>query len=177
MITDPRFYLLAIPAVAVLGLGKGGWGALSGFMSLLVQVGAPPFQIYILPQRLDKLTLAGTSVIFFAFMNWMTIVPYFVLGQFRAQFRHLARAGAACNRRQSRRHLAGAQNAAGLVLSDRLRADAFDLARAAVAGLDWPQPLNPHLNKVQRLIGAIHSGRHLRFCVFATRSLRDLLNS
>jgi uncharacterized membrane protein YfcA len=58
------------------------WGALSGFMSLLIQVGAPPFQIHILPQRLDKLTLAGTAVIFFAFVNWLKIVPYFVLGQF-----------------------------------------------------------------------------------------------
>jgi uncharacterized protein len=58
------------------------WGAMSGFMSLLIQVGAPPFQIHILPQRLDKLTLVGTSVIFFAFVNWMKILPYFALGQF-----------------------------------------------------------------------------------------------
>src|SRR5580692_10796212 len=58
------------------------WGAMSGFMSLLIQVGAPPFQIHILPQRLDKLTLVGTTVIFYAFMNLMKIVPYFALGQF-----------------------------------------------------------------------------------------------
>jgi uncharacterized protein len=61
------------------------WGAMAGFMSLLIQVGAPPFQIHILPQRLDKLTLVGTSVLFFAFMNEMKIVPYFVLGQFSAR--------------------------------------------------------------------------------------------
>jgi uncharacterized protein len=58
------------------------YGAVSGFMSLLVQVGAPPYQIHILPQRLDKLTLVGTTVIFYAFMNMMKIVPYFALGQF-----------------------------------------------------------------------------------------------
>jgi uncharacterized protein len=58
------------------------YGALSGFMSLLIQVGAPPYQIHILPQRLDKLTLVGTTVIFYAFMNLMKIVPYFALGQF-----------------------------------------------------------------------------------------------
>ena len=58
------------------------WGALSAFMSLLIQVGAPPFQIHILPQRLDKLTLVGTSVIFFAFVNWVKVLPYFLLGQF-----------------------------------------------------------------------------------------------
>jgi uncharacterized membrane protein YfcA len=58
------------------------WGAMSGFMSLLVQVGAPPYQIHILPQRLDKLTLVGTTTIFFAFLNEMKIIPYFTLGQF-----------------------------------------------------------------------------------------------
>ena len=61
------------------------WGALSAFMSVLIQVGAPPFQIHILPQRLDKLTLVGTSVIFFAFVNWMKIAPYFLLGQFSSR--------------------------------------------------------------------------------------------
>lgn len=61
------------------------WGSLAGFMSLLVNVGAPPYQIHILPQRLDKLTLVGTTTIFFAFMNEMKIVPYFVLGQFSAR--------------------------------------------------------------------------------------------
>jgi uncharacterized protein len=61
------------------------WGSLSGFMSLLVNVGAPPYQIHILPQRLDKLTFVGTTVIFFAFMNLMKIGPYFLLGQFSAR--------------------------------------------------------------------------------------------
>jgi len=58
------------------------WGSLAGFMSTLVQVGTPPYQIHILPQRLDKLTLVGTTVIFFALMNLMKIVPYFALDQF-----------------------------------------------------------------------------------------------
>jgi uncharacterized protein len=64
------------PAMGIL------WGALSGFTSTLVQVGSPPFQIHILPQRLDKLTLVGTTVIFFAILNWMKVVPYLALGQF-----------------------------------------------------------------------------------------------
>ena len=49
---------------------------------LLVNVGAPPYQIHILPQKLDKLTFVGTTVIFFAFLNLMKITPYFLLGQF-----------------------------------------------------------------------------------------------
>jgi len=57
-------------------------GLLAGFMSTLIQVGTPPYQIHVLPQRLDKLTLVGTTVMFFAFMNLIKIVPYFALGQF-----------------------------------------------------------------------------------------------
>ncbi len=58
------------------------WGTLAGFMSTLIQVGTPPYQIHVLPQRLDKLTLVGTTVISFALMNLMKIVRYFALGQF-----------------------------------------------------------------------------------------------
>jgi uncharacterized membrane protein YfcA len=35
-----------------------------------------------LPQRLEKFTLVGTTVIFFTIVNWMKIIPYFALGQF-----------------------------------------------------------------------------------------------
>ncbi|MCZ7641653.1 MAG: sulfite exporter TauE/SafE family protein [Pseudorhodoplanes sp.] len=58
------------------------WGAVSGFTSLLTQGGGPPFQIHILPQRLPKLTLVGTTTIFFAVVNALKIGPYFALGQF-----------------------------------------------------------------------------------------------
>src|SRR3954452_23969899 len=66
--------------------GRGvRWGGLSGFTSTLAQAGAPPFQIHMLPQRLDKLTLVGTNMIFFAAVNWMKIVPYFALGGFTSE--------------------------------------------------------------------------------------------
>jgi len=57
------------------------WGALSAFTSALAHAGAPPFQVYVLPQRLDKLTFVGTSTIFFAATNLMKAAPYFALGQ------------------------------------------------------------------------------------------------
>ncbi len=60
------------------------WGSLAGFTSTIIQVGAPPYQVHILPQRLDKLTLIGTTVIFFGLVNWMKVIPYFALGQFSA---------------------------------------------------------------------------------------------
>ena len=61
------------------------WGSLAGFMSLLINVGAPAYQIHVLPQRLDKLTFVGTTVIMFAFMNMMKVPSYYLLGQFSAR--------------------------------------------------------------------------------------------
>jgi uncharacterized membrane protein YfcA len=58
------------------------WGGLSGFTSTLAQAGSPPFQVYVLPQRLPKLTFVGTTAIFFALVNAVKVVPYFALGNF-----------------------------------------------------------------------------------------------
>jgi uncharacterized membrane protein YfcA len=58
------------------------WGTVSGFTSTLSQAGGPPFQVYVLPQQLPKLTLVGTYTIYFAAINLFKIVPYFALGQF-----------------------------------------------------------------------------------------------
>ena len=68
------------PQPSVLGGIVSGAG--SGFTSTLIQAGAPPFQMFVLPQNLDKLTLVGTSIIFFATVNLMKIAPYAALGQF-----------------------------------------------------------------------------------------------
>jgi uncharacterized membrane protein YfcA len=61
------------------------WGALAGFTSTLAQAGGPPYQIYVLSQRLPKMTFVGTTAIFFAAMNWLKVVPYMALGQFSAK--------------------------------------------------------------------------------------------
>jgi uncharacterized membrane protein YfcA len=61
------------------------WGALSAFTSTLIQAGAPPFQAFVLPQRLPKMTLVGTTAIFFATVNVMKIAPYVGLQQFSAE--------------------------------------------------------------------------------------------
>jgi len=58
------------------------WGAVSGFTSFLSQAGGPPYQAHVLPQRLQKLTLVGTTTIYFAIVNALKIGPYFALGQF-----------------------------------------------------------------------------------------------
>ncbi|MGL4262319.1 MAG: sulfite exporter TauE/SafE family protein [Afipia sp.] len=67
------------PATAVSGVF---WGGVSGFTSFMTQGGGPPFQVHVLPQRLPKLTLVGTTTIFFAVVNLLKIGPYFMLDQF-----------------------------------------------------------------------------------------------
>ena len=57
------------------------WGALTGFTSFVSHAGAPPFQMYVLPQKLSKMVYAGTSTIAFAFINLLKLPPYWMLGQ------------------------------------------------------------------------------------------------
>jgi uncharacterized protein len=61
------------------------WGALSGFTSMISHAGAPPFQMHLLPQRLDRVVFAATAGVFFAAVNVIKIVPYFLLGQFSSE--------------------------------------------------------------------------------------------
>ena len=65
---------------------KGGfWGAVAGFTSFVSHAGGPPFQMYVVPLRLEPRVFAGTSVIAFAAINAVKVVPYFFLGQFAAE--------------------------------------------------------------------------------------------
>ena len=61
------------------------WGAMAGFTSFVAHQGAPPFQMYVLPQKLPKLVFAGTSTIVFAAINAIKLIPYWALGQFSPQ--------------------------------------------------------------------------------------------
>lgn len=57
------------------------WGSLAGFTSFVSHTGGPPFQIYMLPQRLAPVLYAGTTVIFFTTVNLVKLIPYAALGQ------------------------------------------------------------------------------------------------
>ena len=54
----------------------------TGFTTTLIQIGAPPYYAFVLPQRMEKMLYVGTTVMFFAAANAMKIVPYTALGQF-----------------------------------------------------------------------------------------------
>lgn len=55
-------------------------GTVSGYTSFVAHAGAPTFQLYMLPQKLDKQIYVGTSVMFFAALNAIKIIPYALLG-------------------------------------------------------------------------------------------------
>jgi uncharacterized membrane protein YfcA len=61
------------------------WGALTGFTSFVSHSGAPPYQMYVMPQRLSKLVFAGTSTILFAIVNAVKLLPYWALGQLNSE--------------------------------------------------------------------------------------------
>nr|CAA6805081.1 MAG: FIG00761799: membrane protein [uncultured Thiotrichaceae bacterium] len=61
-------------------LGKGMfWGTLTGFTSFITHAGGPPFQIYVLPQKLPKMVFAGTVTVVFAVINMAKVIPYYSL--------------------------------------------------------------------------------------------------
>lgn len=57
------------------------WGAMAGYVSYIAHAGGPPVAIYLLPQQLPKITLVGTTVLFFAIVNFIKLIPYSLLGQ------------------------------------------------------------------------------------------------
>ncbi|MGY2734338.1 sulfite exporter TauE/SafE family protein [Sphingomonas sp. UYP23] len=73
-------------AVAVAAQAPGWVGSLlgiaSGFTSQIAHAGQPPFQVYVLPRRLPRDVLVGTTAIFFAAVNWAKVPAYWALGQF-----------------------------------------------------------------------------------------------
>lgn len=61
------------------------WSIAAGVTSTIAHAGGPPLSIYLLPQRLEKSQLVGTTVIFFAVVNLVKLVPYAWLGLFDAR--------------------------------------------------------------------------------------------
>ena len=57
------------------------WGTIAGFTSFVSHAGGPPYNMFVLPQRLSKMIYAGTTTIVFAAVNLMKLPPYIALGQ------------------------------------------------------------------------------------------------
>ena len=77
-----RAHLRAAPPSAAKGFF---WSTVSGLTSTIAHAGGPPLSIYLLPLRLDKAVLVGTTVVFFAVINAVKLVPYTWLELFDAR--------------------------------------------------------------------------------------------
>ena len=84
LIFGARYLLAKAPEVPKPANPSAGlfWGAMSGFTSMVANAGAPPFQIYVMPQRLPRDVFIGTMLLFFAVVNWVKVPPFIALGLF-----------------------------------------------------------------------------------------------
>jgi uncharacterized membrane protein YfcA len=57
-------------------------GAGMGFTSTISHAGTPPYQLYVVPLKLPRDLLAGTTTVAFAIVNAVKLLPYSLLGQF-----------------------------------------------------------------------------------------------
>ena len=61
------------------------WGILgggaAGFTSFIAHAGGPPVSMYLLRRPLDRTGFVGTTVLFFAVVNYVKLLPYGWLGQ------------------------------------------------------------------------------------------------
>ena len=98
------------------------WGAVAGFTSMIAHAGGPPFQIYVVPQKLPRDIFVGTGVMFFALVNLIKVPPYLALGQFSPREpADLGSTVSARHRLDLGRRLAGAPLLQRAVLRHRLR--------------------------------------------------------
>lgn len=61
--------------------GKGTlWGTVAGFTSFIANAGGPPYQVYIVPQKLPPKIYAGTGAIYFMIFNYTKFFAFMNLG-------------------------------------------------------------------------------------------------
>lgn len=58
--------------------------AMSGFTSFIAHAGGPPIAMYLLRRGLNRTQFVATTIVFFAVVNYIKLVPYTWLGQFDA---------------------------------------------------------------------------------------------
>ncbi len=61
------------------------WSTVAGLTSTIAHAGGPPLSIYLLPLRLEKAVLVGTTIVFFAVINAVKLAPYAWLELFDAR--------------------------------------------------------------------------------------------
>ena len=59
-------------------------GSVAGFTSFVAHSGGPPISMYLLRRPLGRTDFAATTIVFFAVVNYVKLVPYAWLGQFNS---------------------------------------------------------------------------------------------
>jgi hypothetical protein len=72
---------IAAPAASPAWVGTL-FGVATGFTSQIAHAGGPPYQMWVMPRRLPRDILVGTTALFFAVLNWIKVPAYVALGQF-----------------------------------------------------------------------------------------------
>jgi len=57
------------------------WGTIAGFTSFHIHAGGPPASAYLLPKKMSPVIFAGTSGIFFSYVNIIKLPAYLATGQ------------------------------------------------------------------------------------------------
>jgi uncharacterized membrane protein YfcA len=57
-------------------------GSIAGFTSFVAHSGGPPISMYLLRRPLNRTDFAATTIVFFAVVNYVKLIPYTWLGQF-----------------------------------------------------------------------------------------------
>jgi len=60
-------------------------GSVAGFTSFVAHSGGPPVSMYLLRRPLNRTDFVATTVLFFAVVNYVKLIPYGWLGQFDAE--------------------------------------------------------------------------------------------
>lgn len=56
-------------------------GSVAGFTSFIAHAGGPPISMYLLRRPLNRTDFAATTIVFFAVVNYVKLIPYTWLGQ------------------------------------------------------------------------------------------------
>lgn len=76
-----RYFVREAVAVAPRGWVGVVSGVMAGFTSMIAHAGIPPFQFFVLPQRLPRDVYIGTSVFFYGAINLIKLPFFLSLGQ------------------------------------------------------------------------------------------------
>ena len=78
-------YLSKVTEQKLFGPAIGmGAAAVAGFTSFIAHAGGPPITMYLLRRGINRTQFVATTVVFFAVVNYVKLIPYAWLGQFDA---------------------------------------------------------------------------------------------